>query len=83
MGLKRIGVGLVLAISVLAGGCTSSQQSKYSYDSVEDGDFAQDLYLQDQGALIDSQALAAKGAEPQSWVALQPEQICDQLRSGP
>ena len=82
MGLKQIGIGVVLAATVLTSACTSSQQSQYSYDSVEDDDFAQDLYLRDQGALIDTQALAAKGAETQSWVALQTEQICDQLGSG-
>ena len=80
--MKRIGVGMVLAAAVFTHGCTSAQQSQYSYDSVEDDEFAQDLYLRDQGGLIDAQALASKGAEPQAWVALQTEQICDRLGSG-
>ena len=72
-----------MAVAVIAGGCSAqSERDRYSYDSIQDDAFAQDKYLMDQGYLVNGKRLRRKGAEVQSWVALQTGQICDQLSSG-
>ncbi|RYP88110.1 hypothetical protein EKO23_04540 [Nocardioides guangzhouensis] len=83
MTLRGAATGAVVAVGLALSGCSAqSERDQYSYDAIQDDGFAQDKYLTDQGYLVDSQALTAKGAELESWVALQTDQICDQLSSG-
>lgn len=74
---------MAAALALVFSGCsTQSTRDQYSYDSIQDDKVAQRVYLQDQSYLVDRDVLATKGANFDSWVALQTEQICDELSGG-
>jgi hypothetical protein len=78
-----LAIGASVVVGLTLSGCAAqSERDKYSYDAIRDDAFAQDKYMMDQGFLVDSKKLKRKGAKVQSWVALQTQQICDQLASG-
>ena len=75
-------VGVAVALVLAVTGCSAqSEWDQYSYGTIQDDELAQRVYLVDQGYLVDGEALAAQGAELESWVALQTERSVTRFRA--
>lgn len=71
------------SLALILSGCSAnSQRDQYSYDSIQDDEVAQLVYMKDQGYLVDREVLATNGGDFEPWVALQTDQVCDELSGG-